>query len=279
MSHLSFLSRVLRACCLSVLLLPAIAVAGEVVDPPLGLLRESSDGYRTMESCRAAGSKTLFEGMVLVVAGHYRCQPGYGEAKDYLVAYYGKQRFFVERSAVFMTKESESKLPQLDDQILAMLDFSVLEEKAQNHRHVAVGEALKAYSAPAKHGVSVLDFSAYDESEYTEATGLTLRVFNPTKKTIKYIRVEVVGINAVNDPVRDRFTGSAVKRVRGIGPIEPEDFGSYTFENLWFTDEVEWPRLVSLKVDYMDGSSKTIKSLKLVKVDQKHQDVMAWEDD
>lgn len=63
------------------------------------------------------------------------------------------------------------------------------------------------------------------------------------------------------------------------GPIEPEDFGSYTFENLWFTDEVEWAKLVSLKVDYMDGSSKTIKNLKLVKVGQVHQDVMAWEDD
>ena len=68
-----------------------------------------------------------------------------------------------------------------------------------------------------------------------------------------------------------------IKRVRGIGPIEPRDFGSYTFEHLWFTDTVEWAKLVSLRVDYMDGSSKTIKDLRRVKVDQEHQDVIAWE--
>lgn len=40
---------------------------------------------------------------------------------------------------------------------------------------------------------------------------------------------------------------------------------------------VEWAKLVSLRVDYMDGSSKTIKDLRRVKVDQEHQDVIAWE--
>lgn len=254
-------------------------MASEKADPPLGMVQESSYAYRTMESCRGGEGKTLFERMAVVVAGRYRCQPSYGEAKDYLVAYYGKQRFFVENSAVFMLEEKQAALPELDDQILAKLDFSVLEEEGEAYRHLAEMEALKAFDAPARHGVSVLDFSVYDESEYTEATGFKLRVFNPTKKTIKYIRVDLVGMNAVDDPVRDRYAGSAIKRVRGIGPIAPQSTGSYTFENLWFTDTVEWPKLVSLRVDYMDGSSKTIKNLKLVQVDQKHQDAMAWEKD
>lgn len=279
MSHLSLLSRALHTCCLPFLLLPSIAMASEGADPPLGMLLQSSYAYRTMEACRGGNGKMLFERMAVVVAGHYRCHPAYGEAKDYLVAYYGKQRFFVENSAVFMTEESRARLPELDDQILAKLDFSALEEEGDAYRHVAEGAALKAYDAPARHGISVLDFSVYDESEYTEATGFKLEVYNPTKKTIKYIRVELIGMNAVDDPVRDRFAGSAIKRVRGIGPIKPQDFGSYTFEHLWFTDTVEWPKLVSLRVDYMDGSSKTIKSLKLVKVDQKHQDVLTWETD
>lgn len=279
MSHMSLLSRALRKCCLAFLLLPFISMASAEANPPLGMLLQSSYGYRTMEACRGGNGKMLFERMAVVVAGRYRCPSTDRETKDYLVAYYGKQRFFVENSAVFMTAENRNRLPALDDQILGKLDFSVLEEEGETYRHVAEGEALKAYDAPAKHGISVLDFSVYDESEYTEATGFKLEVYNPTKKTIKYIRVELMGMNAVDDPVRDRFAGSAIKRVRGIGPIKPQDFASYTFENLWFTDTVEWPKLVSLRVDYMDGSSKTIKNLKLVKVAQEHQDAMAWKDD
>lgn len=260
-------------------MLSPAAMAGDGTSSAIGFVKEHSYAYRSMSACHGGEGKTLFPRMMMVVVGSFHCKPAYGDAKDYLVGFYGQQRFYVESSAVWVADERRATLPQLDEDQLASQDFSSSKDESNLYRHLGVSAALKAYDAPAKHGVSVLDFSVYDESEYTEATGFKLRVYNPTKKTIKYIRVEVVGINAVNDPVRDRFSGSAVKRVRGIGPIEPEDFGSYTFENLWFTDEVEWPRLVSLKVDYMDGSSKTIKNLKLVKVDQKHQDVMAWEDD
>lgn len=271
------LTRTLQLCCLSVLLSPIIAMANDATAPPLGLLRHSSSADRTMTACKGGNSKMLFEDMAVVVAGRYRCTPAYGKAKDYLVVYFGKQRFFVEYDAVFMLDEKRAPLPELDDQTLARLDVAALEKAGEHYRDVAIYSAVQAYNAPAKHGVSVLDFSVYDESKYTEATGFKLEVYNPTQKTIKYIRVELMGMNAVDDPVRDRFGGSAIKQVRGIGPIEPQDFGSYTFEHLWFTDTVEWAKLVSLRVDYMDGSSKTIKNLKRVKVDQVHQDALAWD--
>ena len=262
---------------LAFLLLPVIAMANDAAEPPLGIVRHSILAYRSMSACRGSSGKILFEQMPLVVAGRYRCTPAYGEAKDYLVGYFGKQRFFIERDAVFLAREYRAALPELDEQTLASLDAAALEQAGERYRDVAIYSAVRAYNAPAKHGVSVLDFSVYDESEYTEATGFKLKVYNPTQKTIKYIRVELMGMNAVDDPVRDRFGGSAIKRVRGIGPIEPRDFGSYTFEHVWFTDTVEWAKLVSLRVDYMDGSSKTIKDLRRVKVDQEHQDVIAWE--
>jgi len=277
MKTMTCFTRALRPCHLAFLLFPAIAMANDATEPPLGVLRHSSFADRTMTACKGGNGKMLFEDMAVVVAGRYRCTPAYGKAKDYLVAYFGKQHFFVEHDAVFMLDEKRAALPELDDQTLARLDVAALEKAGEHYRDVAIYSALKAYHAPAKHGVSVLSFSVYDESEHTEATGFKLEVYNPTQKTIKYIRVELMGMNAVDDPVRDRFGGSAVKRVRGIGPIEPRDFGTYTFKHLWFTDAVEWAKLVSLRVDYMDGTSKTIKRLKPVKVDQVHQDTLAWE--
>ncbi|WP_153013269.1 hypothetical protein [Aquitalea pelogenes] len=261
---------------MSISLFSSIAMASEQPHPPLGIVKSASDAYQNMSSCRGSAVKTLFERMTVLVAGRYRCQPAYGEAKDYLVAYYGKQRFFIENSDVFMVDEKRAALPLLDEQKLASQDFSELEQLAVVYRHHIVGEALSAYAAPAKYGISVLAFSAFDEGEYAHSTGFRLRVYNPTKKTIKYIRVELTGMNAVDDVVRDRFAGP-VKKVRGIGPIEPQGISEYTFDHLWFTDTVEWPKLVSLRVDYMDGSSKTIKNLGLVKVAQKFQDVVDWE--
>lgn len=252
-------------------------MANDATAPPLGVLRHSSFADRTMTACKGGNGKMLFEQMGMVVAGRYRCKPAYGEAKDYLVAYFGKQRFFVESKALFMLDEQRAALPELDEQTLASLDSAALEKAGEHYREVAIYGAVRAYSAPAKHGVSVLDFSVYDESKHTDATGFKLEVYNPTQKTIKYIHVQLMGMNAVDDPVRDRFGGGVIKRVKGIGPIEPEDFGSYTFEHVWFTDTVEWAKLVSLRVDYMDGSSKTIKDLRRVKVDQVHQDALAWD--
>jgi|GEM_PF-6755497 len=269
---------VLRACCLLIASLSASAMASEQPHPPLGMLKHASAAFQSMSDCRGSAVKTLFEQMTVLVAGRYRCQPSYGEAKDYLVAYYGKQRFFIENSDVFMADEKRAALPELDEQKLANQDFGELEQLGVAYRHHILGEALDAYAAPAKYGISVLAFSAFDEGEYANSTGFRLRVFNPTKKTIKYIRVELTGMNAVDDVVRDRFAGP-VKKVRGIGPIEPQGISEYTFDHLWFTNTVEWPKLVSLRVDYMDGSSKTIKNLRLVKVAQRFQDVVDWESD
>ena len=112
------------------LLLPLISMASEDHARPLGIVKQSSYAYRTMAACRGERGKFLYELMTLVVAGHYRCQPAYGEAKDYLVVYYGKQRFFVEDRYVFMTDEDRTRLPELDDQILAKLDLPCRRKKA-----------------------------------------------------------------------------------------------------------------------------------------------------
>lgn len=80
--------------------------------------------------------------------------------------------------------------------------------------------------------------------------------YNPTKKTIKYITINFVGYNAVDDPV-STYEGSTLTR-KCIGPIEPKDQATYEFEYVWFTDIVEYAKIKSILVQYKDGTSKRI---------------------
>jgi hypothetical protein len=92
----------------------------------------------------------------------------------------------------------------------------------------------------------------FDESEYTEGTSLNISVYNPTKKTIKYIWLTIAGFN----PVGDKYRNNIIKTC--VGPIEPKGSASYTFTYAWFTDLVVKCSLLSIKVQYMDGTFKTI---------------------
>ena len=46
--------------------------------------------------------------------------------------------------------------------------------------------------------------------------------------------------------------------VKSIGPIKPDESGLYTFEYVWYTDIVETAKITNIKIQYMDGTFKTI---------------------
>ena len=123
-----------------------------------------------------------------------------------------------------------------------------------------VGEALEVVRSTKPQGIAILTASIYDMSEHTEGTGFKISYYNSTNKTIKYVTANYVGINAVKDPVKDHRIRSTVKTLKGIGPIEPDTFGSYSQEYAWMTDVVQSFKITSLKVQYMDGTTKTIKA-------------------
>ena len=54
--------------------------------------------------------------------------------------------------------------------------------------------------------------------------------------------------------------------MKGVGPIEYRDQGTYTFENIRYTKVFDYGTLRSIKVQYMDGSFKTIEGALLKKV-------------
>jgi hypothetical protein len=94
-------------------------------------------------------------------------------------------------------------------------------------------------------------------------------VFNPTSKTIKYFWFTFIGYNPVGDPVVDFKRRTSSITVKAVGPIDPNKNGSYEFKYVWFTDLAETAKISSIKVQYMDGSFKTIFNLKPVMLDDK----------
>lgn len=110
-------------------------------------------------------------------------------------------------------------------------------------------------------GLTIVQASIKDESEYTEGTGLEISVQNPTEKTIKYLTFNIVGYNAVNDPVRDGNRSGSTISVKGIGPIEPNETGKYKWKYMWYTDSVQSFKIPSIAIQYMDGSTRLLRDV------------------
>jgi hypothetical protein len=64
-----------------------------------------------------------------------------------------------------------------------------------------------------------------------------------------------------------------------VGPIEPEASGSYDFDYVWHSDLVEEAKITSIKIQYMDGSVKTITSIGSVMLEKNLYDYIQDEDE
>ena len=148
---------------------------------------------------------------------------------------------------------------------------SILFEREKKEEALREIRGKNLISSLQKAGLAIMDYSAFDNSEYTDGTGFRIKFFNPTKKTIKYVNISFVGINAVNDKVLNKYGGSYINNVRCVGPIKQYDEAEFEWDYVWFTDIVETVKLVSIKVQYMDGSIRTITDFKNVVVKEDEQ--------
>ncbi|MEY2703127.1 MAG: hypothetical protein RLY43_1765, partial [Bacteroidota bacterium] len=103
-----------------------------------------------------------------------------------------------------------------------------------------------------------MNYSVEDVSEVTDGVTAKFEVFNPTNKTIKYVTFYVSGINAVGDKVYNIRQQDYISEFRGVGPIKTNESANYEWEYAWFTDVVETLKIIKIKIQYMDGSAKTI---------------------
>lgn len=84
--------------------------------------------------------------------------------------------------------------------------------------------------------------------------GIEFTIFNPTKKKIKYVVASMVAINSVGDVM------SYQRNCRGIGPVDSYDYGSWSFDEVFYdkNDVIDDLR-VYFRVIYTNGTSKTVK--------------------
>lgn len=115
-------------------------------------------------------------------------------------------------------------------------------------------EAMQPFIKNEKYGLGIIKYAATDDYS---STGATFTIYNSSKKTIKYIWFTVAGENAVGDLVKTG--GVYYKTLKGIGPTKSLDFGQWSFDYVWLTDIVEYLKLSTIKIQYMDGTFKTVK--------------------
>lgn len=172
----------------------------------------------------------------------------------YLKALYRGKAFFIHHKSVTLDEDEKMKLDSLEkcpaDIQERFFNKALFFNKMYHLQNLE--KAIADMESYAKYGLAIKKWGVYDESAYTDGTGINISFFNPTDKTIKYISFTVQGYNAVDDPVGKPITK------RCIGPIDPQESGSYTFEYTWFTDIISYAKIRSITVTYKNGSTKNI---------------------
>ena len=90
--------------------------------------------------------------------------------------------------------------------------------------------------------------------------------FNSSKKTIKYIDFYFSVYNAVGDKCYLKYERSYVGNVRGVGPVEPFEAGSWNWDRAthYTSGDASEMRVVKVVITYMDKTVKTLTGNSLI---------------
>lgn len=136
-------------------------------------------------------------------------------------------------------------------------EWEIKEENARKARELAAENERKARAAKIKsQGAALISSSIIGNGN--GAKGIKYTVLNTSQKTAKYVIVEVVGYNAVDDPVLG--VNGYLNRCSGIGPVKPGEIYSWEFDKIWERgDLVNSYEIKNLIIQFTDGTSKRIK--------------------
>lgn len=204
---------------------------------------------------------------VVVITGYKECinngltKAFYSFSNNGIEYFADTMNFLFGEKNIFLSKYISWTVTEKDLYNARALSF------ANNIPIIQKGIALDKLKTYEKYGLGIISGNAFDESEYTEGTGYSIRFYNPTKKTIKYIWITVAGFNPVDDIVIDPITRRSAKKFTCVGPIEGNETGTYEFNYAWHTDLVESTKIITLKIQYADGSIKNIAKPSLLYLD------------
>ncbi|MEI9946677.1 MAG: hypothetical protein WDN26_20945 [Chitinophagaceae bacterium] len=184
---------------------------------------------------------------------------------NYYSAVYRGNTIAVDTADVYTASNIYDSLKRMDKASLDRLYYKAfyadtLVNRKDNSKLLAEIDKYKNY------GIIILNSQLKDESEYTDGTGYSIEVYNIGVKTIKYITINVVAYNPVKDKVFSSKYKSYTATLRGVGPINPSSTGSYSFDYVWFSDLPETSKIISIKLQFMDNTVKTITDIERIKL-------------
>ena len=214
--------------------------------------KEAGVGKEFLYDCNLNILDFVKENDDLMVYGYYQCK--IRDTIDFYKVFWNDKTYKIKTTEVNISEEDHKYISSLDSinqaKLLSRLHIIVKNKKEELLKKIK--EQVNQYKAKGEQcGLILKKSEIFDQSEYTEGTGYRITLANMSKKTIKYIWISVKGINPVDDPV-------SVKTLKCIGPINAYSEGSYSFDYVWMTDVVEKFKLISIKIQYMDGSFKQI---------------------
>lgn len=195
------------------------------------------------------------------------------EFQEYFEILYNNKTYYLESDKIIIDENYYSQLLTMD--YFVKLNFK--ENTKTTAKIIFDDELLKAITFIEKceaKGLVILDWSFYDESEYIDGTSVKISVYNPTKKKVKYLWFTFIGYNAVDDVIIDRLKMTSKITMKGIGPINPEESGTYEYDYVWHSDLVQKVKIFQIKVQYMDGTFKTILNPNEVIIDKQLYEVL-----
>lgn len=216
-------------------------------------------GKTISDYCSTDYAKSLDHGTGFTIAGIKRCDKQYISAPTWFYKIFTNtaDSFYIKRDEVEAEDGAFEAISSMTPEQQIALNDTAREFSKRVYEGMK-GVFTNFKTTAASKGVGILHWNIYDESEYTSGTSVKVEVYNPTKKTIKYLYFTFLGLNAVKDKIVDSRKGTSSIQTRAIGPIEPGQTGSYNWEYVWFTDLVATARITQIKVQYMDGTTKVI---------------------
>lgn len=219
----------------------------------------ASYSYDLNKGCSNNFSKHINVNESVLIAGIENCVEG----KDTTHFF----KIIVDSSIVYTKEENVNTEPNIYSQLNSFTSAQLM--KFQK-RAIYYAKAIEYsnllrlsnfYKICEKKGLRLLDWELYDESEYTKGTGVKFDILNTGKKTIKYISFTIIGLNPVGDAVMAK-TGVYPITLKGVGPIEPDEAATFSFDYTWMSDLPETANIKSVKVQFMDNTFSTISNPK-----------------
>ena len=217
----------------------------------------SDDSYS-----KFSGNEEYINKRLILIAGYFKkvIPKKYSfdtdKVREYYKAYALGRSFYVDKEDVELEDEDKTRLDSLiaSDRITrAHFAHWTKYFSKKTPYYFELKNVDKIFDYYKKYPVSVYSWSWGSKNEYSDFQNIDIEFYNSSKKTIKYVYVTFRAKNAVGDPVN-----GATKTLTGIGPIEPGASSSYSFEDVWYSHTIDKVSIVSIKVQYMDKTTRTI---------------------